>query len=71
MNQRSKSLEKMILGLEQYQQLRIEDYEFQKFCLHNEGLLNGEPEKREPQLLQAQNYKHGTSVGTVSNSEKD
>ena len=34
---------------EKYQQLRNGDYEFQKFCLLKEYLLNGEPEMRENQ----------------------
>ena len=42
LNQPSKSLEKTIVGLsEKYQQLRIGDYEFKKFCFLKEDLLNG------------------------------
>ena len=35
---------------EKYQQMRIEDYEFQKFCFLKEDLHNGELEMRENQL---------------------
>ena len=49
LNQPSKSLEKTILGLLQYQQLRIGDYEFKKICFLKEDLLNGELEIRENQ----------------------
>ena len=34
---------------EKYQQLRIGDYEFKKFCFLKEDLLNGELEMRENQ----------------------
>ena len=56
---------------EKYQHLRIGDYDFQKFCFLKEHPLNGELEMKENQPQFEKKHRHGTRVGTLSQSERE